>query len=53
MLSREKVVTHLLEPFEDTGSDKDRFIKDMLILIEFGEYEPNDGEMEMRPEEFL
>lgn len=53
MLNREKVVNQLLEHFKDTDSDKDRFIKDMLILIEFGEYEPDDDEMEMQPEEFL
>ncbi|WP_157686454.1 hypothetical protein [Paenibacillus senegalimassiliensis] len=55
MLNREKVTNHLLEHFEDTDSDKDRFIKDMLILIEFGEFEADDDgdEMGTRLEEFL
>lgn len=53
MLSREKVVEHLMEHFEDTDSEKDCFIKDMLILIEFSNFEPDDDEMEPLPEEFL
>lgn len=53
MLSREKVVRHLIENCEDTNSDKDCFIKDMLVLIEFSNFEPEDDEMETQPEEFL
>lgn len=53
MISENKLVKHLSENFEDTNSEKDRFIKDMLILIEFGQFEPNDDELEMQPEEFL
>ncbi|MBY9079548.1 hypothetical protein KIH86_03885 [Paenibacillus sp. HN-1] len=51
MLSREKVINHLMEHFEDTNSDKDRFIKDMLILIEFSNFEPEDEELKPMMEE--
>ncbi|MCE3203441.1 hypothetical protein [Paenibacillus sonchi] len=46
MLSREKVINHLMEHCSDTNSEKDRFIKDMLVLIEFGNFEPDDDELE-------
>lgn len=44
MLSRRKVEQHLIENADDTNSELDRFIQDMLIKIEFGHFEPDEEE---------
>jgi hypothetical protein len=42
MLSSEKVQDYLKSEYRDTNSDLDRFIKDLLIKIEFGHFEPDE-----------
>lgn len=54
MLSIEKVNHHLINNCEDTASEKDRFIKDMLIMIEFGQFESeDDGDIDVDLREHL
>ena len=48
MLSRSKIEKHLLSFADDSNSERDRFIQDMLILIEFGQFdydEDSGGEL--------
>ena len=44
MLSRQKMEEYLKSQVEDNGSETDRFIKDLLIKIEFGHFEPDEDE---------
>lgn len=53
MLSRKKVEEYLCSVCEDTNSDRDRFIQDLLIKIEFGHFEIEDDESECTNEDFL
>ncbi|MEK5061026.1 hypothetical protein [Paenibacillus sp. FSL H7-0326] len=42
MLNREKVIEYFRQHFDDTNSEKDRLIKDFMILMEFGNFDEED-----------
>lgn len=44
---------YLCSVCEDTSSERDRFIKDLLIKIEFGHFEMDDDELECTNEDYL
>lgn len=53
MLSRKKMEKFLCSVDNDTNSELDRFIQDLLIRIEFGHFEIEDDELECTNEDFL
>lgn len=44
MLSKHKLMEYLNGECQDTNSELDRFIKDLLIKIEFGHFDPDEEE---------
>lgn len=42
MISQLKLTDYLNSMYQDTNSELDRFIKDLLIKIEFGNFEPEE-----------
>lgn len=44
MLSRQKIEDYLISQCNDTSDEPDRFIKDLLIKIEFGHFDPEEDE---------
>ncbi|WP_170220315.1 hypothetical protein [Paenibacillus anaericanus] len=51
-MSSKKLTDYLIVECNDTNSEVDRFIKDLLIKIEFGHFEPDD-EVEFDQTEYV
>ncbi|MBP2243837.1 hypothetical protein J2Z28_000442 [Paenibacillus xylanexedens] len=43
-MDKEKVSAYMHEHFDDTNSDKDRLIKDFMVLMEFGQFDAEEEE---------